>query len=524
MQANPMLGLLFQQALNAHRTGQLNKACKLYQAVLQMEPGHFDALHFCGLALADTGQAALGARHIEQALQRNPLSPPALSNLASIYRTLGRLTDARQTYERALSLQPGFAEALNGLGNLLYQEKDFGAALKCFDAAISGATSFPEAYNNRGNTLFALRRLDEATASFREAIALQPTYAEAYNNLGFSLVALRRCEEALDAYDQALKLAPTYERARLNKGLCHLLMGDYAAGWPLYEFRWADRQKAYQRKFDQPLWQGLETLDGKTVLLHAEQGLGDSIQFCRYIPMVARLARQVIVEVPAPLLPLLETLACPALLIEEGRPLPPFDLHCPLASLPLAFTTGIDSIPADIPYLSPDAEKSSIWARELAHHDHPRIGLVWAGSQTDPHRAISPDLLFDALPPAASIICVQKDIGEADRAQLMENHPELSLHGQRLADFSDTAALLANLDLLITIDTSVAHLAGALGIPAWVLLHSGSDWRWMREGSASPWYPSIRLFRQECAGDWSGLIQRQIRPALETFMRDNAPR
>jgi tetratricopeptide (TPR) repeat protein len=521
MQANPMLGVLFQQALNAHRAGDLDKACKLYQAVLQMAPGHFDTLHFLGLALADTGQILQGAQFIEKALRLAPASPPALSNLAGLYRQLGRTGEARQVYERALSYHPGFPEALNGLGNLFHQTREFAKALACLDKAIEIQPGFAEAHNNRGNALFALRRLEEAVAAFGQAISLRPNYAEAYNNLGFALVALRRCEEALNAYERALELAPNYARAKLNKGLCHLLMGDYAQGWPLYEYRWADQQRKQKRDFAKPLWLGQEPLAGKSILLHAEQGLGDSIQFCRYVPMLAKLGARVIAEIPASLHTLFKSLTDSIELREEGDPLPSFDVHCPLASLPLAFAIETQSIPKAIPYLAAPPEKILAWESSLGlHAGRPRIGIVWAGSQTDPHRAIAPELLLSRIPAPAMAVAVQKELDSETALRLHRECPELLLCGDSLGDFADTAALLKNLDLLITIDTSVAHLAGALGIRAWVLLHSGSDWRWAINGQTSLWYPSLRLFRQVQAGDWTGLIENQLGPALDTFVND----
>lgn len=516
-----MLGVLFQQALNAHRAGDPDKACKLYQAVLQMAPGHFDTLHFLGLALADTGQILKGAQFIEKALQLVPTSPPALSNLAGLYRQLGRTDEAHQAYERALAYHPAFPEALNGQGNLFHQTREFSKALGCFDKAIEIQPGFAEAHNNRGNALFALRRLEESVAAFGQALALRPNYAEAYNNLGFALVALRRCEEALAAYERALALAPNYARAKLNKGLCHLLMGDYAQGWPLYEYRWADQQRQQKRNFAQPLWLGQEPLIGKSILLHAEQGLGDSIQFCRYIPMLAKLGARIIVEIPASLHTLFESLTGSIELRDEGAPPTSFDMHCPLASLPLAFATAVQSIPDAVPYLAASPEKIIAWETSLGlRAGHPRVGLVWSGNQTDPHRSIPPEILLSRIPALAKAVAVQKDLGPDATLRLRRDYPGLVFCGDSLQDFADTAALLKNLDLLITIDTSVAHLAGALGINAWVLLHSGSDWRWAISGQASPWYPSLRLFRQVQPGDWQGLIDDQLGPVLDAFVND----
>lgn len=515
-----MLGILFQQAMKAHQAGELNKACQLYQVVLQMAPNHFDALHFLGLAQADRGDITAGVRSIEKALQSRPSMPAALSNLASLYRKLGQMEEARKNYEHALSVQPDFPEALNGAGNLALQEQDFPAALAHFEHAIALAPDFAEAHNNRGNALFALRRLDEAVAAFQLAIRHHPGYAEAYNNLGFALVALRRCGEAITAYEAALERVPDYPRAKLNLGLCHLLMDDYAKGWPLYEYRWADQQRTQSQGFKQPRWHGQILQAGQTILLHAEQGLGDTLQFCRFIPQVAKLGARLLLDIPISLRPLLKSLDCPAEFVDSGMTIPHFDFHCPLASLPLAFATGPSDIP-DTPYLLAPQGRIEAWGEKLRQADRtPRIGIVWAGTQTDPHRAIPAELLIRALPSRALIVLVQKDISSELADQLRAHHPGILSCGAELTDFADTAGLITHLDLLITIDTSVAHLAGALGIPAWVLLHTGSDWRWGLDGERTPWYPSLRLFRQDHAGDWTGLLQQKLRSALNAFMQN----
>jgi tetratricopeptide (TPR) repeat protein len=516
---HPMLGMLLQQATHAHQAKAFDQAESLYRAALQLDARNFDALHLLGVLLSDTGRIQEGIGAIERALALHP-NAAAHSNLASLYRLTGRLDDAASSYDRALALSPCMPEALNGLGVLRLQQDRVDEALRHFEEALLVHPNFPEAQNNRGNALLRLHRTAHAIQAYQEAIRLSPAYAQAHNNLGFALVQLRECDAALQHYERAIALMPDYARAKLNSALCLLLQGHYAAAWPRYEYRWADQQRGSLRQFEQPRWSGGLSLQGKTLLLHAEQGLGDAIQFCRFAPLAAALGAQVVLEAPASLTEVFQTLGDGIKVISSGDPLPDFDLHCPLASLPLAFAAAPDTLPSKT-YLSAAKKDIEHWQQHLPPGSGSfRIGIVWAGSQTDPSRAIPLETLLSALPREAQIISLQKEIS-TDSAATLVTHPEIVCCEDALNSFADTAAVLANLDLIITIDTSVAHLAGAMGLPVWVLLHTASDWRWMAAGPTTPWYPSARLFRQHTAGDWGSLVTEALQPALQAFCTES---
>jgi len=376
-----------------------------------------------------------------------------------------------------------------------------------------------EVLSNRGITLHELNRYDEALASYDRALVLQPDYATALNNRGINLYDLKRYDEALASYQRALALRPDYAEAHWNEALLRLLTGDYSHGWAKYEWRWKKESMApVKRNFPQPVWLGGDAIDGKTILLHSEQGFGDTIQFCRYVPLVAARGAHVILEVERPLQQLMTTLAGATQVIAKGDPLPDFEVHCPLLSLPLAFGTRVETIPSGPPYLRAPAQSLMNWDTRLAPQRRPRIGLAWSGNaahQSDRQRSISLRTLLPLLDTGATFVSVQKDVNAADAGVLTERGDILHF-GDALGDFSDTAALISNLDLVISVDTSVAHLAGALGKPVWVLLAYAPDWRWLLDRDDSPWYPTARLFRQDASRAWDGVIVR-VQQALRLF-------
>jgi hypothetical protein len=318
----------------------------------------------------------------------------------------------------------------------------------------------------------------------------------------------------------ALQHQPGNAEAHWNRGLLHLQQGRYAEGWPGYEWRWqvAHLSVSRQRRpFSQPLWLGREDLAGKTILLHAEQGLGDTLQFCRYADMVAARGARVILEVPPALLELMRTLAGPAEVLARGAALPPFDVHCPLMSLPLAFGTTLATVPAPASYLRADAAKAAAWDGLLGPGDRLRVGVAWRGSQAhkdDDRRSIDFAVFAGALSPACEFVSLQ-DRHRPEDAALLAASPVRD-YGSRLADFSDTAALCAAVDLVITVDTSIAHLAGALGKPVWILLAANADWRWLLGRTDSPWYPSARLIRQQPGESWAAVLA-DVRAGLDAM-------
>lgn len=409
-----------------------------------------------------------------------------------------------------LAADPRHFHALHLRAAIAARRGDWGACIEHATRALALRPDHGEVLSNRGAALRMLDRYEEALADYDRAIAAAPQHAEAFNNRGVALAALNRHEEAIASYDRALALQPGYARARFNRALSRLVLGDYARGWDDYEARWEGSDPAApRRRYVQPEWDGKADLRGRTILLYAEQGLGDAVQFARYVPLVRARGARVLLEVHAPLKPWLAQLVNEGDAFALGEALPAFDFHCALLSLARAFGTRVESIPAAIPYLEAPAEHVERWRSRLGARPGPRIGLAWSGSPTlrnDRHRTIALAALAPLLAQPATWIALQKDVRDADRAFLERG--ELLHFGAELHDFRDTAALAALVDAVICVDTSIAHVAGALGRPLQVLLPYAPDWRWLLGRDDSPWYPGARLLRQPRIGDWDSVVAR----------------
>jgi exonuclease VII small subunit len=421
---------------------------------------------------------------------------------------LGQFETALENFERVLALQPDNAMVHYNRGVVLQKLKRPEDALASYDRAITIHPACAEAYNNRGNVLKSFHQLEDALASYDRAVALKTNYAEAHNNRGAVLQELQRLEDALTAYDRAIAVKPNYAVALMNKALLLLLTGKFEEGWRLHEWRWNAGQKGECRTFTQPLYLGDEPLSGRTLLIHAEQGFGDSLQFCRYARTAEALGAKVVLEVPSALTSVLATLPGTRTLVTQGAPLSDFDLHCPMLSLPLAFKTTLETIPADVPYLFADPHKQSDWQKRLGPKTQPKIGLAWSGKPeyiNDANRTIALESLLPLLKLPFEFHSLQREYRDQD-VPLLAVLPQLRNHRNELEDFSDTAALVSEMDLIISVDTSVAHLAGALGKPFWILLSYMPNYRWLMGRSDSPWYPTAKLFRQPAFGDWETVI------------------
>lgn len=402
-------------------------------------------------------------------------------------------------------------------------------ALDCANRALQEAPSDPNALNTRGMILNSLDRREEALADFECALALRPDFADAINNRGTIYAQRGDFKEALACYERALSLAPDLPHVRYNLGTTHLVLGDWARGFREFEVRWQlFPHEAMRRHRLAPTWLGEPDIAGKTVLLHHEQGYGDSLQFARYVPLVARLGARIILAVPAGLLRLMRTLPGDATIIGEGERVPAHDFSCGLMSLPLAFGTTLETVPAKIPYLRADPERVQAWRRRLPPSGRLRIGVVWAGRRYPPINCPR-DATLQTLRPlfdvAADFVSLQQDLTDSERV-LLASFPRVKLAVERFEDFADTAALIDGLDLIITVDTAVAHLAGALGKPVWVLNRYASCWRWMLERTDSPWYPTLRLFRQPSLGDWESVMREVVaatRGLIERPSRGSSP-
>lgn len=446
----------------------------------------------------------------------------------------------------ALRLAVGGGErdgyALYFLGHLAYLDGNLADAADLLSVSLAIDPGNARAHNDLGETFRALGRLEDAAVHLRQAIALQPDLAHAYGNLAATLLSLdqpdealrvasqglthaadkavalcdygcalgrmNRPHEAIDQYRQALALQPDNHHARYFKSLLELSLGNMPQAWEWHEARlMLPLGAAGRRKHAQPRWQGETDIAGRTILLHAEQGFGDTIQFVRYAPLVAAMGANVLLEAPPALKELLGTVAGIARVFAFGEPLPPFDLHCSLMSLPFVFRTGPDSIPATIPYVHAPSERQEEWRQRLGPRRQKRIGIAWSGHPThadNNRRSIRLDQFADVIAahPELEFHVLQNDLSDAERRLL----DDLANVRVPLASFVDTAALVSLMDLVITIDTSFAHLAGALGIPAWVLLCWTPDWRWLRDRPDSPWYPTLRLFRQQQHSDWATVL------------------
>jgi tetratricopeptide (TPR) repeat protein len=547
------LGRSIEEGVALHRAGRLNEAEKVYARILKSIPDQYETLQLMAELQVARGKLAEAHRLASTAVAVRPRAADPLVQLGYILRALRRDDEALASFERALALEPNHIDALGLRGDALLGRGRAAEALACFDrilaiaprhagargnraAALAALGHFEDALSecemalsiapsdglalyNRANALANLGRPEEALAAYDRLLAVAPQHAAAWNNRGNTLSALRRQAEAVDSFAKAIVLRPDYADAHFNQALAHLALGDYARGFAAYEWRWKRSGMPAPRNYGRPLWLGEFPLARKTILLSAEQGLGDSIQFARYVPVLANAGASVMMEVQAELKTLFSRLAGAAQVVARGETLPPFDVHCPLGSLPLAMKTIFDNVPAHIPYLAADESRVAKWRPRLETLKRPRVALVWAGNANHPNDR-NRSIAFARLGPllndgVGSLISLQREPRAADAEALKAARDILHL-GDELADLDDTAAIMTLCDLVISVDTSVVHLAAAMGRPTWVLLPFAPDWRWTLAGEHSPWYPGARLFRQAQAGDWASVIER-VRMELASF-------
>ena len=546
---NPQLQLILQQAIQAFQSGNFVSADLSLRRVLQIDSKNLPALHILGLikasqsnyreaadylaraarihpndasiqynlakALSDSGNDKDALAHHKKAVALAPNNPEAWLSYGKTASNLGRYEDALVWYGNALRLKPDYAEASLNKGATLKELERYEEAIAFAEQALSINPNLAEAWTNKGVALKALKRFDEAIAHYDKALSLKPDYHEAWTNKGVTLHELKRYDEAIAHYDTALSLKPEYHDASWNKSLCLLLQGDFENGLQLYESRWTSEKVSEivgKRFFDGPAWLGAESLQDKTILLYGEQGLGDFIQFCRYVKLVADLGANVILEVPEALAGLMKGLDGISQLVIKGEALPFFDYQCPLLSLPLVFKTNLDTIPNPSRYINLNNYPNKImeWKAGLGSKLKPRVGLVWSGNphhKNDHNRSILLRDILPFLPNQFEYVSLQKEVREVDKLTLDSNPHILNFAGH-LNDFLDTAALIDNLDLVISVDTSVAHLSAALGKETWVLLSHVTDWRWLLDREDSPWYPSMKLYRQTSIGNWNSVLDR----------------
>ena len=458
-------------------------------------------------------------RQYQWLVARHPDSPDARCNLATTLGALGREDEAQEEFARALSIDPGHAVANYNLAVGLQKQARFPEAAEALRRAVAREPRFAVAHNNLGSVLRELGDPEAAAESYRRAIGLAPNDPRYRSNLALAMQDLCRVDEAIAGFGTALRLRPDYAKARAFRSLALLLKGDYARGWADYEAR-REIEAFPDRSAGRPKWDGSEPA-GRTILLYNEQGIGDTIQFVRYAPLVAARGARVIVQCQPPLKTLLETSLPPrgvSRVVAEGEAVGGFDLYCPLPGLPHLFGTVVQTVPADVPYLQAPPDGVVAWRQRLGRDRTFKVGIVWAGAagnRNDRRRSVRAAAFFPlSQVPGVTLYSLQKG---PPLAQLGESAPGLPAHDldAHLNDFADTASAVMNLDLVVTVDTSVAHLAGALGRPVWTLLPFSPDFRWMLGRSDSPWYPTMRLFRQPLPGDW-GPVFEELAAALRS--------
>jgi tetratricopeptide (TPR) repeat protein len=547
------IGQAVEEAATAFRQGRLDRAEKICTRLLKSHPGLFDAQHILGLVKLQSGKPAAALGHLEAALKLDPRSTQAMSNLAMALAALNRDVDALAMLDRALAIAPDEIETLNNHGNVLLKVGRAQDALTSFERVIALEPRFLPARASRGNALARLGRFEEALADYEAVLTVQPSHAETHFNRGTALSGLARHEEAVAAFDRALALRPDYPKAlvnraaalhalnrygemietldrvlahdknnadaRHNRALALLATGDYRRGFADAEWRWQRTGMPARRRIGGPLWRGEYPLGRKSILLHAEQGLGDTIQYVRYVPLIARAGAAVVLEVHPELKPLLSRLDGASTVVARGEPLPAYDVQCPLGSLPLALKTERATVPADVPYLKADAARIAKWRERLAGLPSPRVAIAWAGNAghaNDRNRSIALEKLMPLFAnERVSFVGIQRDLRDGD-AGALAHVPRLVHLGGDLDDFDDTAAVASLVDLVVSVDTAVVHLAGALARPTWVLTPFCPDWRWGLAGDTTPWYPTARIFRQPKAGDWDSVIAR-VKDELSRF-------
>ena len=557
IKVNPQNGITHSNLGNVlFELGQFEKALNAYDNAIALNPTYAEAWSNKGNALYELGRYEDALEQHDRAIALNPIYPEAWSNKGNALYELELYEEALQHHDRAISLNSSYADAWSNKGLVLNALKDFKNALTHHDKAISlnpqspkawvnkGLShsdleqhedalaiyekaialnpNFAEAWTNKGNAVFALGRYKESIGHHQKAIQIKPNYAQAWYNLGISHAALKNYQESIASYEQAIRLKPDYAMAYWNKSLVELGIGDLRNGWQNFEARAFIKNSPLQTRYNLiPRLKNVSDVRGKKILIWSEQGLGDAIQFCRYVPELAKLGADVTFVAPAALTALMGSLDGAILITDCCNDFSGFDFQAPLMSLPLAFNTELATIPSPVSYLRADPIKQGRWKERLSSSKSLRVGLVWNGgfraNQPEMHavneRRNMPLAIISGLQRLPNIEFYSLQKGDPAESEFEQNKstvwPTNNIHNfvSELNDFSDTAALISNLDLVISVDTSTAHLSAALGKPTWLLNRYDSCWRWLEDRVDSPWYPSITLYRQKNPGDWEGVIK-----------------
>ncbi len=559
----------FDVAWQAHQAGEFANAEEGYRRILQREPRNGRVWFVLGNLCQDQQRTAEALACFKQAAELEPREPEGHFHVGNALLKQEKWTEAEAAYRACLALKPDHLEALVNLGFALGEQQRSQEAEACYRQALQIKSDVPEIHQNLANVLRDRGELDEAVGLYHRALELRPDYAKAHVNLGVALIALgqigaavdhlqrgvaietdfaeaynslgaavsvlRRFDEAHAHYEHAIRLKPDYADAHWNQSLLWLLQGNFERGWAAYEWRWRCRRTMPQPSYPQPVWDG-SPLDGRTILLYGEQGLGDTLEFVRYARIVKGFGGRVVVQCQRPLLPILAS--CPGIdqLVAQGEAPPQFDVQAALMSLPLILGTVAHNIPGEVPYLAADTGLIEHWRRQLAPLRGFRVGIAWQGNTRYPwdrHRSTTL-AHFEPLArvPGVQLISLQKAAasqagGPRLKVPAAGGEFEVASFGGQVDElsgpFMDTAAMITNLDLVVSVDTSIGHLAGALGAPTWLALNYSGDWRWLVDRRDTPWYPTIRLFRQQQPGDWPGVF-REMADELQKLVAESPRR
>ena len=491
--------------------GKLESGVTVLEKSIQVDSSQASTYYNLGRAYQMQGNFKKAATAYNKATKLQPQMVDAFFNEGLSLFHLEQFNEASEIFERLTKLHPNSAEALNALGICLYHLKDYEESLSILKKALLYNNLSPEIHNNIGLALHKFNRFEEAIDYYSKAILINPQYADALSNRALTYQAIQKTDDALADLDRCIAINPQHTDAHWNKALVHLLRGEYKEGWTGYEWRWQSYSKKWRRKFSQPTWLGQFPLKDKTIFVYPEQGLGDFIQFCRYVPMLSQAGANVILEAPKPLIDIAKTLEGNIKVIEPNGSPGKFDYQAPLLSLPLAFGTSLESIPNKVPYLFADKRKIEIWQTRLGDKTSLRVGIAWsgaAGQANDHNRSMRLEAILPLLELPFEYHLLQKEVREADEDLLKKS--KIRDHRSHIEDFSDTAALIESMDFVISVDTSVAHLAGALNKKMLVLLAFNAEYRWLLIREDYPWYPSVTLLRQSKIGEWDKPLNKLI--------------
>ena len=513
---SPQLVAKLQNAMNAHAAGHNELAIMTAEEIIKAAPNHPDAYHLIGCILGSVKNYLAALQYFNLSIERFSNNPVALNNRANVFQALKQPELAMHDFDAAIKLQPNYAEAYYNKGIVLGTMHRIEEEIEQYNIALKYKPNFPEAYNNKGIALQKLHRMEETLACYQAGIAQNPKGVEAfYNNRGLVYQNLGRPDEALEDYNKAIAIDQNLADARFNRSLCLLLRGEYDTAWEEHEWRWM-RPVYPKRNLPGILYDGTQDLNNKILFIHGEQGLGDMLQFCRYSKLAKDAGAKVILGTEKPLVRLLSTLEGVDCVVTTGEAIPPFDLHIPLMSLPYAFKTRMDNIPHGI-YIKPDPELLDEFKGQFFSFGRKKnVGLVWSGGfrpdqpevwAVNERRNIALEKLLPLKEADVNFYSLQKGEGPEKELEDCLGWKNMINDTAHFKDFADTAAYIANLDLVICVDTSTCHVAAAMGKEVWMMNRFDTCWRWFMDRIDSPWYPTIKLYRQPKLGDWESVVQ-----------------